>query len=73
MIQDGSNPQIGAATTGVNFSAGVSLTVFDDRFKADKDARRKAKEGQKAKEATVLTPAQQKKVDDAAANSSTKK
>ena len=30
LIQDGSNPQIGAATTGVNFSAGVSLTVFDD-------------------------------------------
>jgi hypothetical protein len=73
LIQDGSNPQIGAATTGINFSAGVSLTVFDDRFKADKDARRKAKEGQKAKEATGLTPAQQKKVDDAAANSSTKK
>ena len=73
LIQDGSNPQIGAATTGVNLSAGVSLTVFDDRFKADKDARRKAKEGQKAKEATGLTSAQQKKVDDAAANSSTKK
>ena len=73
LIQDGSNPQIGAATMGVNLSAGVSLTVFDDRFKADKDARRKAKEGQKAEEATGLTPAQQKKVDDAAANSSTKK
>jgi hypothetical protein len=73
LIQDGSNPQIGAATMGVNLSAGVSLTVFDDRFKADKDARRKAKEGQKAEEATGLTPAQQKKVDDAADSSSTKK
>ena len=53
LIQDGSNPQIGAATTGVNLS-GVSLTVFDDRFKADKDARRKAKEGQKLKKPRVL-------------------
>ena len=73
LIQDASNPQIGAATSSINFSAGVSLTVFDDRFKTDKDERRKAKEGQKAKEATGLTPAQKKKGDDAAANSSTKK
>ncbi len=71
LIQDPSNPQIGVATSSVNFSAGISLTVFDNRFTASKDARRKAKQYQRSREATVLTPAQKKKVDDAASNRNT--
>jgi hypothetical protein len=73
LIQDGSNPQIGAATTGVNLSAGVSFTALDGRFESNKKAERKNKADRKAKEAKSLSPAQKKKVDDAAANSSTKK
>ena len=73
LIQDGSNPQIGAATTGVNLSAGVSFTALDGRFESNKKAERKNKADRKAKEAKSLSPAQKKKVDDVAANSSTKK
>jgi hypothetical protein len=70
---EGNDIQIGAATNAINLSAGVSFAAFDGRFKADKKARKEAKAADKAKDATGLTPAQKKKVDDAAANSSTKK
>ena len=70
---EGNDIQIGAATNAINLSAGVSFAAFDGRFKADKKARKEAKAADKAKDATGLTPAQKKKVEDAAANSSTKK
>ena len=72
-IQDPENIQIGAATNAINLSAGIGFTAFDGRFKAEKKARKEAKAAEKAQDATGLTPAQQQKVDDAAANSSTKK
>lgn len=72
-IQDPENIQVGAATNAINLSAGVSFTLFDNRVNDDKKARKEAKASEKAQDATGLTPAQQQKVDDAAANSSTKK
>jgi len=73
LLEDQKNLQIGASTSGINISAGVSFTLFDSRFKAEKNARKEAKSAEKAKDATGLTPAQQQKVEDAAENSGTKK
>ena len=60
---------IGAATQGVNVTAGVSMVFFDKRFKKDK----KDKAEQKSKEATTLSAEDVKKVDDAHSNSDTVK
>ena len=60
---------VGAATQGVNLTAGVSMVFFDKRFKKDK----KDKAEKKGKEATTLSPEDIKKVDDAHSNSDTVK
>ena len=60
---------VGAATQGVNITAGASMVFFDKRFKKDKkDIAEK-----KGKEATTLSPEDIKKVDDAHSNSDTVK
>ena len=64
---------LASATKGVNVSAGVSFTSFDKRFKLEKEARKLKRAEAKAAQATSLSPADQQKVDSAAANSSTKK
>lgn len=56
---------VGAATQGVNITAGASMVFFDKRFKKDK----KDKAEKKGKEATTLSPEDVKKVDDAHSNS----
>jgi len=58
---------VGAATSRVNFTAGVSMVFFDNRFKKDKDSKKKASD------AKSLSPADQKKVDDAYKKSETVK
>jgi len=58
---------VGAATSRVNFTAGVSMVFFDSRFKKDKDSKKKASD------AKSLSPADQKKVDDAYKKSETVK
>ena len=60
---------VGAATQGVNITAGASMVFFDKRFKKDK----KDKAEKKGKEATTLSPEDIKKVDDAHSNSDTVK
>ena len=60
---------VGAATQGVNITAGASMVFFDKRFKKDK----KNKAEKKSKEATTLSPEEIKKVDDAHSNSDTVK
>jgi hypothetical protein len=60
---------VGAATQGVNITAGASMVFFDKRFKKDK----KDKAEKKGKEATTLSPEEIKKVDDAHSNSDTVK
>jgi hypothetical protein len=60
---------VGAATQGVNITAGASMVFFDKRFKKDK----KDKAEKKGKEATTLSPEDVKKVDDAHSNSDTVK
>lgn len=67
------NLTLASDTKGVNFSAGVSFTSFDKRFKLEKEARKLIKAASKATQATSLSPADQQKVDRAAENSSTKK
>jgi len=57
---------VGAATNSINVSAGVSMAFFDKRFKKD-DKEEKVKAMQS------LSPADQKKVDDAQKNSATTK
>ena len=64
---------LASATKGFNVSAGVSFTSFDKRFKLEKEARKLKRAEAKAAHATSLSPADQQKVDSAAANSSTKK
>ena len=64
---------LASATKGLNLSAGVSFTSFDKRFKLEKEARKLNKAEAKAAQAKSLSPADQQKVDSAAANSSTKK
>lgn len=64
---------LASATKGFNVSAGVSFTSFDKRFKLEKEARKLKRAEAKAAQATSLSPADQQKVDSAAANSSTKK
>ena len=64
---------LASVTKGVNVSAGVSFTSFDKRFKLEKEARKLKRAEAKAAQATSLSPADQQKVDSAAANSSTKK
>ena len=64
---------LASATKGVNVSAGISFTSFDKRFKLEKEARKLKRAEAKAAQATSLSPADQQKVDSAAANSSTKK
>ncbi len=58
---------VGAATSRVNLTAGVSMAFFDSRFKKDKNSEKKAKD------AKSLSPADQKKVDDAYKKSDTVK
>jgi hypothetical protein len=65
----GESIMVGAATQGVNITAGASMVFFDKRFKKDK----KDKAEKKGKEATTLTPEDVKKVDDAHSNSDTVK
>jgi len=60
---------VGAATQGVNITAGASMVFFDKRFKKDN----KDKAEKKGKEATTLSPEDIKKVDDAHSNSDTVK
>ena len=60
---------VGAATQGVNITAGASMVFFDKRFKKEK----KDKAEKKGKEATTLSPEDIKKVDDAHSNSDTVK
>lgn len=65
----GESIMVGAATQGVNITAGASMVFFDNRFKKDK----KDKAEKKGKEATTLSPEDVKKVDDAHSNSDTVK
>ena len=58
---------VGAGTSRVNFTAGFSMVFFDSRFKKDKDSKKKASD------AKSLSPADQKKVDDAYKKSETVK
>ena len=67
------NLTLASDTKGVNFSAGASFTSFDKRFKLEKEARKLKRATSKAIQAISLSPADQEKVDNAAANSSTKK
>ncbi|MEJ6566105.1 MAG: hypothetical protein QNL40_01980, partial [Flavobacteriales bacterium] len=67
------NLTLASDTKGVNFSAGVSFTSFDKRFKLEKEARKLKRAESKATQATSLSPADQQKVDRASENSSTKK
>ena len=64
---------LASATKGLNVSAGVSFTSFDKRFKLEKESRKLKRAEAKAAQATSLSPADQQKVDSAAANSPTKK
>jgi len=57
---------VGAATNSINVSAGVSMAFFDKRFKKDDKE-------EKVKAVQSLSPADQKKVDDAQKNSATTK
>ena len=57
---------VGASTSSINVSAGVSMAFFDKRFKKDDKE-------EKAKAVQSLSPADQKKVDDAQKNSATTK
>lgn len=57
---------IGASTSSINISTGVSMAFFDKRFKKDQKE-------DKAKAVQSLTPADQKKVDSAHKNSTTTK
>ena len=65
----GESIMVGAATQGVNITAGASMVFFDKRFKKTK----KDKAEKKGKEATTLSPEDVKKVDDAYSNSDTVK
>jgi hypothetical protein len=60
---------VGAATQGVNITAGASMVFFDKRFKKNK----KEKAEKKGEDATTLSPEDIKKVDDAHSNSDTVK
>jgi len=60
---------VGAATQGVNITAGASMVFFDKRFKKNK----KEKAEKKGEDATTLSPEEVKKVDDAHSNSDTVK
>ena len=60
---------VGAATQGVNITAGASMVFFDKRFKKKK----KEKAEKKGADATTLSPEEVKKVDDAHSNSDTVK
>jgi hypothetical protein len=57
---------IGASTSSINISTGVSMAFFDNRFKKDDKE-------EKVKAVQSLSPADQKKVDDAQKNSATTK
>ena len=57
---------VGASTSSINVSAGVSMAFFDKRFKKDDKE-------EKVKAVQSLSPADQKKVDDAQKNSATTK
>jgi len=50
---------IGSETRGVNLSAGLSMTFFDNRFKTEKDARKLEREAEKADTAKSLQAAPQ--------------
>jgi len=69
VANSGESIMVGAATQGVNITAGASMVFFDKRFKKDK----KDKADKKGKEATSLSPEDVKKVDDAHSNSDTVK
>jgi hypothetical protein len=60
---------VGAATKGVNITAGASMVFFDNRFKKNKKEEAEIK----SKEATSLSPEDVKKVHDAHSNSETVK
>jgi len=62
----GDGIMIGSDTQGVNITAGASLAFFDKRFKKEKAEK-------KASDAKSLSPADQKKVDDAYKKSETVK
>ena len=57
---------VGAATNSINVSAGISMAFFDKRFKKDDKE-------EMVKAVQSLSPADQKKVDDAQKNSATTK
>jgi hypothetical protein len=67
LIQSGT-PKIGAATQGINFSAGLSMSLFDSRFKKEKDEKKSKK-----KDNSTLTPAEKKAVEKAYEQSNTVK
>lgn len=73
ILNQGGEITIGSETQGINFTAGASLTAFDKRFREEREERKMKRAEKKAQEVKSLTPAQQQQVDDAAANSSTKK
>lgn len=69
LANSGETIMVGSDTRGLNFTAGASMIFFDKRFKKDK----KDKAEKKGKEATLLSPEDVKKVDDAHSNSDTVK
>jgi len=63
----GGSIMVGSATQGANFTAGISMVFFDNRFKKNDEAKKKATD------VKSLSPADQKKVDDAYKKSDTVK